>query len=169
MNNDDSIDQFLDDSYEDHGADDEPIHPPMVVDRNDIKSQQHESVKQNVTDDYEFVRTNIKQIIETNVKGLEGIANVAQESQSPRAYEVLSGYMKQMLEANDALISLHKNVKEMINPGEEGGGPSEGDEGGEGGDTHFHFNGTTEEFLQMLEAAEAKKVPPIDGEFVETE
>lgn len=163
-NNDDPIGQFLDDSYNDDGEDDLPIHPPMVVDRSDIKSEQHDTVKSNVKDDYEFVRTNIKQIIETNVKGLSGLAKVAQESESPRAYEVLSTFMKQMLEANETLITLHKNVNDLISPG--GTGDENPDEDGKG-ETHNHFYGTTEEFLEMLEKAEANKVT-IDGDYTET-
>jgi len=167
MSNDDSIDQFLDDSYNDHG-DDEPIHPPMVVDRDDIISAHHDTVNQNVQDDYEFVRTNIKQIIETNIKGLGGLAKVAQETESPRAYEVLSGYMKQMLEANDALISLHKNVKELVSPVDNN---SSDDSDSVSEDGSVHFKGTTEQFLEMLERAEAKSVEsiPLEAEFIEVD
>lgn len=143
----DPIDQFLDDSEHDDGEELE-IHPPMVVDRKELAEPHHESVVENAKEDYEFVRTNLKQIIETNVKGLEGLAKVAQQSESPRAYEVLSTFMKQMADANESLMKLHKDTKEIT--AESGTGGGEG-EGGNGGGNTYNFHGSTEEFLEHLE------------------
>lgn len=143
----DPIDQFLDDS--EHDDDEElEIHPPMVVDRKELAEPHHESVVENAKEDYEFVRTNLKQIIETNVKGLEGLAKVAQQSESPRAYEVLSTFMKQMADANESLMKLHKDVKDITN--ETGGGSGDDGDSNKGGNT-YNFHGSTEEFLEHLE------------------
>ncbi len=163
----DSIDQFLDDSMHE-GDEEETFHPPIVVDRDALGEPHHESVVQNAKDDYEFVRKNLKQIVETNVKALEGLAKVATESESPRAYEVLSGFMKQMADANESLMKLHKDAKEITN---ETGGAE--DDGKGSGDTvnNYNFHGSTEEFLEHLEKLDSQSnvidVTPVkdnDGE-----
>lgn len=160
----DPIDQFLDDSaYDDE--DDHPIHPPMVVNRDQLENHKHhENVIQNAKDDYEFVRTNLKQIVETNVKALEGLAKVAQESESPRAYEVLSSFMKQMADANESLMKLHKDAKEITTqPGEGGNADQPG-----GGTTNNYFAGSTEDLLDLVEKMEQKGTPlTIEGDVSE--
>ncbi len=160
----DPIDLFLDDSVHDY-EDDEPIHPPMVVDRSELSEPHHDSVLQNAKDDYEFVRTNLKQIIETNVKALGGLAKVAQESESPRAYEVLSGYMKQMTDANDALMKLHKSVKDIT---AEVGGQGDQPQNSGGNTTNNYFAGSTEDLLELVERMEQNGTPiEVDADIVD--
>lgn len=152
----DSIDKFLEDSECDYGEE-ESIHPPIVVNRDELGTPHHDDIIENAKDDYEFVRTNIKQVIETNVKALEGLAKVAQQSESPRAYEVLSAFMKQMVDANESLIGLHKNTKEITDSGKSG------DETPQGNVTNNHYYGSTEDFLTELEREDAEgKVIDVD-------
>lgn len=154
----DPIDQFLDDSIYDDDEDDLPIHPPMVVDRESVIQNHHDNVIDNAKDDYEFIRTNLKAIVETNVKALSGLAKVAQESESPRAYEVLSTYMKQMTDANESLMKLHKDAKEITTPVGGAGDDS-------GGVTNNYFAGSTEDLLDLVESMDKKgKSITIDGE-----
>lgn len=56
--------------------------------------------------DYEFARTNLKTLIQTGSMGLEGILKVANESDSPRAYEVLATTLKTLAEINVNLMDL---------------------------------------------------------------
>lgn len=160
----DPIDKFLENSIPDEDDyDDAPIHPPIVVERDSLKEPHHENVIENAKHDYEFVRTNLKQIIETNVKALEGLAKVAQESESPRAYEVLSTYMKQMTDANESLMRLHKDTKEITaTPGDSGVGAPDGQVGA-GGTVSM----STEDLLDMLEEKEkraSESARTIEGE-----
>ena len=158
MNNpiDSAFDAFIENSVHDDGEE-ATIHPPMVVDRDELNEPHYDDIDQNAKDDYEFVRTNLKQIVETNVKALIGLAKVAQESESPRAYEVLSTFMKQMTDANESLIGVHKTIKEITTTQKQEKGAGGGD-----GNTEYHFHGTTEEFLEMLENQE--KV--VEGEVI---
>ena len=154
----DPIDQFLDDSMYDDD-DDTPFHPPMVVNRDQVIQQHHDSVVQNAKDDYAFVRTNLKQIVETNVKALEGLAKITQESESPRAYEVLSSFMKQMTDANEALMKLHKEAKEITAQLSESESPNGSSV------TNNYFAGTTEDLLDLVESMDKKGTPiTIEGE-----
>jgi len=69
--------------------------------------------------DYQMVRDNLKHIIETSGVAIDGILNVASEGESPRAYEVVSQLIKTTLEANESLIGLHKQIKDIEKVGEE--------------------------------------------------
>jgi len=50
--------------------------------------QESSIIKKNVEDDYEYARDNIKEILEKGKMALDGILQVAQDGDSPRAYEV---------------------------------------------------------------------------------
>lgn len=74
------------------------------------------SVKVNRTDadrDYSEVRENLKRIIEKSEEAIETILEVAVESQSPRAYEVVAQLIASSLEANNKLMHLHKQIKDI--------------------------------------------------------
>lgn len=63
--------------------------------------------------DYSEVRRNLKCIIEKSQEAIEGIIELAQDSQQPRAYEVVAQLINSSLEANNKLIDLHRRMKEI--------------------------------------------------------
>lgn len=148
----DPIDKFLDDSI----CDDDASYTPksLVVQREDIDCEQHDSVSQNAMDDYEVVRRNLKQIIETNVNAMTELAKVAGDSGSPRAYEVLNAMMKQMVSANESLIGIHGTVKTLLTNKE-----SESKVSAQTMTQNNFYSGSTEDLLKMLES----KTITIDG------
>lgn len=62
--------------------------------------------------DYEFTRKNLKTLIETGAEGLQGILKVANESDSPRAYEVLATMMKTIADINVNLMDVSTKYAE---------------------------------------------------------
>ena len=50
----------------------------------------------NVSDDYDYARGNMINIIEKGSEALDGILNVANQSQNPRSYEVVATIIKTM-------------------------------------------------------------------------
>ena len=58
------------------------------------------------SEDYDFARNNLKNLIATGSQGLEGILKVASESDSPRAYEVLANTLKTLADINVNLMDL---------------------------------------------------------------
>lgn len=70
-------------------------------------------IQANTLDDYSSTRESMKTMITRGTEMLDDLIKVTKESESPRAYEVLSGYMKNLTEMNKSLIELHKNVKEV--------------------------------------------------------
>lgn len=63
--------------------------------------------------DYEAARQNIYRVIETGANALDELAQVAAQSQHPRAYEVLANLVKTMVDANKDLIQLKKTKAEV--------------------------------------------------------
>ena len=63
--------------------------------------------------DYTEVRDNLKRIIEKSEEAIESILEVAVESQNPRAYEVVAQLISSALEANNKLMHLHKQIKDI--------------------------------------------------------
>jgi aspartyl/asparaginyl-tRNA synthetase len=109
--------------------------------------------------DYNMVRQNLKKLITTSEIAIEGILNVADEGDSPRAYEVVSDLIKTALDANNRLIELHKTVKD-INKQE--GTQTKGDTV----TNNSIFVGNTTDLLKMLKQ---KKLPVVDAEKITTE
>lgn len=63
--------------------------------------------------DYEEVRNNLKVVIEQSNSAIQGILELAEDSQQPRAYEVVAQLIGQTLEANTKLIDLHRRMKDI--------------------------------------------------------
>ncbi len=61
--------------------------------------------------DYEYTRDNLKAIIEKGSEALDGILELAKESEHPRAYEVVGQIIKNVADVNRQLIDLQKDIK----------------------------------------------------------
>jgi hypothetical protein len=67
----------------------------------------------NVKTDYDYSRQTYYDLIEKGRESLEMMIEVARESEHPRAYEVLSGMIKNISDVNDKLMDLNKKEKEI--------------------------------------------------------
>ena len=63
--------------------------------------------------DFEEIRGNLKRMISQSEEATQGILEVAQDSQNPRAYEVVAQLISATLEANNKLMHLHKQMKDI--------------------------------------------------------
>jgi len=66
-----------------------------------------------ITKDYEYTRGNLYSIIEKGQEAINGILELAQESEMPRAYEVAGQLIKSVSDATDKLMDLQKKLKEV--------------------------------------------------------
>ena len=66
--------------------------------------------------DYEYTRGNLYSLIEKGQEAVDGILEVAQSSDQPRAYEVAGQMIKHVGDVADKLADLHKKVNEIENP-----------------------------------------------------
>jgi hypothetical protein len=64
-------------------------------------------------EDYEYTRNNLKDIIGKGSDALDGILELARDSDHPRAWEVVGQIMRQLAETNKDLIELQKDMKKI--------------------------------------------------------
>ena len=67
----------------------------------------------NVDNDYQYSRETYYELLEKGRESMELMIEVARESEHPRAFEVLSGMMKNMADINDKLMALNKQKKDI--------------------------------------------------------
>lgn len=73
-----------------------------------------------VDSDYQYQRENFYNLIERGQDAVEGILELAQESDHPRAYEVAGNLIKQVADVTEKLVDLQtkmKKLKEVPNSG----------------------------------------------------
>ena len=105
--------------------------PPLDRDKTDIRN------------DYEYTRGNLYSIIEKGQEAINGILELAQESEMPRAYEVAGQLVKSVSDATDKLMDLQKKLKEV----------EEEKERSPTNVTNALFVGSTNELAKMLKDA----------------
>lgn len=66
-----------------------------------------------INNDYDYSRDTLYELIEKGKDALENMIEVARESEHPRAYEVLSGLIKNVSDTNDKLMDLNKKQRQM--------------------------------------------------------
>lgn len=66
-----------------------------------------------ITKDYEYTRGNLYSLIEKGQEAINGILELAQESEMPRAYEVAGQLIKSVADATDKLMELQKKLKDV--------------------------------------------------------
>ena len=69
--------------------------------------------KDDITRDYEYTRGNLYSIIEKGQEAIDGILELAQDSEMPRAYEVAGQLIKSVSDATDKLMDLQKKLKDV--------------------------------------------------------
>lgn len=67
-----------------------------------------------VSDDADLARKNIRSMLDVGNRALENAYEVAIQSESPRAYEVLSTMLKTMTDINGQLLDIHEKKKRVL-------------------------------------------------------
>ena len=76
-----------------------------------VKSLKSED--KDIQKDYEYTRGNLYSLIEKGQEAINGILELAQESEMPRAYEVAGQLIKSVSDATDKLMDLQKKLKDV--------------------------------------------------------
>ena len=63
--------------------------------------------------DFQYARENIYNVIERGSDAMDGLLEVARETEHPRAYEVVGQLVDKLTNANKELMGLHKTKKSM--------------------------------------------------------
>ena len=110
MIEDETFDE-LDDTLDiDRGAEimKAPTNKPTRTSPTNIKSG-----KEDVTKDYEYSRAQLYSLVEKGQEAVDGALDVAQQSDSARAYEVAGQLIKHVADTADKLIDLQKKMKDI--------------------------------------------------------
>ena len=75
------------------------------------KPERHE--RNDIEKDYEYTRGNLYSIIEKGQEAINGILELAQDSEMPRAYEVAGQLIKSVADTTDKLADLQKKLKDL--------------------------------------------------------
>lgn len=82
--------------------------PSPIEDNSEEKNESVDTKK-----DYEYTRGNLYSIIEKGQEALDGVLELAQESDSARAYEVAGQLIKSIGDTTDKLLDLQKKLKDL--------------------------------------------------------
>lgn len=118
--------------------------PPTVLD----------DTTQDQAEDYSLGRSTLRNLIDTGVSSLEDMKDLARQSESPRAYEVMSTMMKTIAEMTKDLYDLQKKTKDLKDISD----PRR--EKDPDGTIHVEkavFCGTTSDLLKMIKDKENNK------------
>lgn len=80
--------------------------PPVIV-------EQPERISEAVDADYEFARSTVIDTITKATEALDQQLLLAQQSQAPRAYEVVATLVKAIVDSNKDLLNISKQAKEL--------------------------------------------------------
>lgn len=74
----------------------------------------HQEQNNQVESDADYARSNLYGLIEKGNETIDNVSEIARESMSPRAFEVLGQLMKTQSENLDKLLKLQKDKKELL-------------------------------------------------------
>lgn len=78
------------------------------------------TLSDDIKKDYDYTRGNLYSIIEKGQEAINGILEIAQESEMPRAYEVAGQLIKNVADATDKLMELQKKLKDVEEESQKG-------------------------------------------------
>ena len=93
----------------------ETMKPVVEVESINVDSSidKFEKISDDIKKDYEYSRGNLYSIIEKGQEALNGVIELAQETEMPRAYEVAGQLIKSVSDATEKLIDLQKKLKDI--------------------------------------------------------
>jgi len=113
-----------------------------------VETSQQENKKTDLKKDYEYTRANLYSIIEKGQEAINGILELAQETELPRAYEVAGQLIKNVSDATEKLIDVQKKLKD-IEETKESKGPTNV--------TNALFVGSTAELAKLIKQQDESK------------
>tara|TARA_Y100000994_G_scaffold82644_1_gene68005 strand:+ start:102 stop:563 length:462 start_codon:yes stop_codon:yes gene_type:complete len=110
----DEIDEALE--ITDRGAEimkKEPVSKPTRTSAKDLKKSKGPDIET----DYNYSRAQLYSLVEKGQEAVDGALDVAQQSDSARAYEVAGQLIKHVADTADKLIDLQKKMKDIDEDG----------------------------------------------------
>ena len=103
--------QKLNEEFNVKESEDSEIIPKKEIDVDILETSTE--IFSDIKKDYEYTRGNLYSLIEKGQEAINGILELAQESEMPRAYEVAGQLIKNVADATDKLMELQKKLKDI--------------------------------------------------------
>jgi len=78
-----------------------------------VPAKEEKKVDPQMENDFKYARENLYNVIERGTDALNGIVDLAQQSQHPRSYEVVADLVRTLSSANKDLLDLQKKMKDL--------------------------------------------------------
>ena len=88
------------------------IVPKIVLDNSEVVPYQAKS-GDDIEKDYEYQRENFYNLVEKGSSAIDGILELAKESEHPRTYEVAGNLIKQVAEVTEKLGDLQEKMRRL--------------------------------------------------------
>ena len=115
------------------------IVPKIIPDNSEVVPYQAES-GDDIENDYKYQRENFYNLVEKGSSALDGILELAKESEHPRTYEVAGNLIKQVAEVTEKLGDLQEKMRKL----------KEGPSNAPKNVTNALFVGSTKELQTMI-------------------
>ena len=86
---------------------------PVKAEQVSGEIEKYATTADDIKKDYEYARGNLYSLVEKGQEAINGILELAQESEMPRAYEVAGQLIKNTSEIAEKLMALHKLKKDV--------------------------------------------------------
>jgi hypothetical protein len=86
---------------------------PVKAEKVSEEIEKYSAAADDIKKDYEYARGNLYSLVEKGQEAINGILELAQESEMPRAYEVAGQLIKNTSEIAEKLMALHKIKKDV--------------------------------------------------------
>ena len=118
----------------------EPMKPTEVI---TAEGQVITASTNKIEDDYDHARNNLRLLLLDGQAALQTALAVAQQSEHPRAIEVVGNLMKQLADINQQLLDLHQQKQKLD-------APKEGGKSKEVTNNNVIFTGSTADLNKLL-------------------
>ena len=90
----------------------EKIVPKVIPDNSEVVPYQAEN-RDDIENDYKYQRENFYNLVEKGSTAIDGILELAKESEHPRTYEVAGNLIKQVAEVTEKLGDLQEKMRRL--------------------------------------------------------
>lgn len=87
------------------------VQPPVMAEKK--TSDVSDRLDKDLMKDYEDSRARLKEIVSKGTLAIDDMLAIARESEHPRAFEVAATLIKNVTDANEKLLNMQKQMKEL--------------------------------------------------------
>lgn len=92
-----------------------PVAEEIIIEKQQFMpaSKNEELISDDIHNDYQYARENLYGVIEKGTDALNTLVDLANQSQSPRAFEVVSTLIKTLSDTNKDLLEVQTKLKKL--------------------------------------------------------